>query len=287
MLDTQNTFASREQTYLASMPNLAFTGLSENWLLKECGHQHWLALAELHDRPLPDFRDDTGRIAYAAFTAVRCWDMALPSVAENRCFQIGTRIIRSGMARHFSEHTVTLGNNVVARVALLSTFVSRHLAGDNRSVTKACLANSNAALSSASPMQENLQNDNRRLRAGDWKIHHRLRREECVLAGTFDFMPCPDADYNGAGFLYFANFQAIVDRAEWALLGLRRAGHTVARELHYYANLNIGESLQVKLQTRSPSDRSTHWCEIYRRSDNTRVADIFTAKAYPSDCTRP
>ncbi|SFB60115.1 biosynthesis cluster domain-containing protein [Pseudomonas sp. NFIX10] len=46
--------ASRTETYLASMPDLAFTGLSENWLLKECGHQHWLALAHLHDRALPD-----------------------------------------------------------------------------------------------------------------------------------------------------------------------------------------------------------------------------------------
>ena len=286
MSDIHNTYACREQTFLACMPNLAFTGLSENWLLKECGHQHWLALAQLHDRPLPDFRDDTGRIAYAAFTAVRCWDMALPSVAENRSFNIHTRITRSGMARHFSEHTVNLGAQVVARLALLSTFVSRHLPGDNRSVTKARLASSKAP-GIAPPMQQQLQSDNRRLRAGDWESHHRLRREHCVLAGTFDYTPCPDADYNGAGFLYFANFQAIVDRAEWALLGLRRLGHTTARELHYYANLNVGDGVRVELHTGCSSDRSAHWCQIYRRSDNTCLADIFTAKAYPSNCSRP
>lgn len=88
--------ASRTETYLASMPNLAFTGLSENWLLKECGHQHWLALAQLHDRALPDFVDDQGRIAYAAFTAVNTWDLKLEAIIENREFRIHTRIGRGG-----------------------------------------------------------------------------------------------------------------------------------------------------------------------------------------------
>jgi len=79
---------SRSETYLASMPNLAFTGLSENWLLKECGRQHWLALAQLHDRPLPDFVDEQGQIAYAAFTAEKTWNLKLEAIIENRSFQI-------------------------------------------------------------------------------------------------------------------------------------------------------------------------------------------------------
>ncbi|MGY2680722.1 putative biosynthetic protein (TIGR04098 family) [Pseudomonas tolaasii] len=83
--------ATRSETYLASMPNLTFTGLSENWLLKECGHQQWLALTQLHDRPLPNFADEQGRIAYASFTAVKTWNLKLEAIIENRAFQIQTR----------------------------------------------------------------------------------------------------------------------------------------------------------------------------------------------------
>jgi probable biosynthetic protein (TIGR04099 family) len=287
MSDSPLFHVSREQTYLASMPNLAFTGVSENWLLKECGHQHWLALANLHERPLPDFRDDSGRIAYAAFTAVRSWDMALEKITENRHFHIHTRLSRAGLARHFSEHQIMLGERIVGRLALISTFVSRHTPGDNRSVNKACLAGSNAKIAHPSALLEELHADNRRLRTGEWKIHYGIHQQECGPLSVFDFSPCPDVDFNGAGFLYFANFQAMVERAEWAVLGLRRPGHIRRRELHFHGNLNIGDSLQIKLHPSQPSNKNLHWCELYRRSDGYKLADIFTEKAYPSDCSRP
>jgi len=33
-------------SYLLGMPHLSTGGLSKNWLLKECGHLHWLYLAQ-------------------------------------------------------------------------------------------------------------------------------------------------------------------------------------------------------------------------------------------------
>lgn len=40
----------------------------------------------------------------------------------------------------------------------------------------------------------------------------------CRAAGhdAIRFEPCPNSDFNGADFPYFASFQAFVDRAEWA-----------------------------------------------------------------------
>jgi len=277
---------SRSETYLASMPNLAFTGLSENWLLKECGHQHWLALAQLHDRPLPDFVDEQGRIAYAAFTAVETWNLQLEAIIENRSFQIHTRIGRGGQARHYSEHEVRLGDRLVGQLALLSTFVSRHVPGDNRSVSKACL---NGTQVPATPLPEALQAlhaDNRRIRSGDWRSHFGIDRQS-TEARVFNFTPCPDIDFNGADLLYFANFQAMVERAEWSLLGLRRPGHIRQRELHFYGNLNISDSVQLRLHTGQSGHRELHWCEVYRRSDLFKLADIFTRKIHLSDCSRP
>lgn len=287
MPTTTAFIASRSETYLASMPNLAYTGLSENWLLKECGHQHWLALAQLHNRPLPDFVDEQGRIAYAAFTAVKLWNLKLETIIENRSFQINTRIGRGGHARHYSEHEVRLGDRIAGHVGLLSTFVSRHVPGDNRSVSKACLSGTPAPVSEPPTVLNELHADNRRIRSGDWHSHHGIDRHSIEGARVFDFTPCPDIDFNGADLLYFANFQAVVERAEWALLGLRRPGHIRQRELHFYGNINISDSLQIKLHTGQPGYRDLHWCEVYRRSDLFKLADIFTRKIHLSDCSRP
>lgn len=287
MPTTTAFIASRSETYLASMPNLAYTGLSENWLLKECGHQHWLALAQLHNRPLPDFVDEQGRIAYAAFTAVKLWNLKLETIIENRSFQINTRIGRGGHARHYSEHEVRLGDRIAGHVGLLSTFVSRHVPGDNRSVSKACLSGTPAPVSEPPTVLNELHADNRRIRSGDWHSHHGIDRHSIEGARVFDFTPCPDIDFNGADLLYFANFQAVVERAEWTLLGLRRPGHIRQRELHFYGNLNISDSLQIKLHTGQPGYRDLHWCEVYRRSDLFKLADIFTRKIHLSDCSRP
>lgn len=278
---------TRQETYLASMPNLAFTGLSENWLLKECGHQHWLALAQLHNRPLPDFVDEQGRIAYAAFTAVKMWDLQLEAIVENRSFQIHTRIGRGGQARHYSEHEVRLGERLMGKLALLSTFVSRHVPGDNRSVNKACLRGSQAPVTQPPEALRDLYADSRRIRSDDWHRHYGIDRQSAEAARVLDFTPCPDIDFNGANLLYFANFQAMVERAEWTLSGLRRPGHIRRRELHFYGNLNISDSLQLRLHPGQPSHRELHWCEVYRRSDLFKLADVFTQKIYISDCSRP
>ncbi|WP_343054533.1 Pnap_2097 family protein, partial [Pararobbsia alpina] len=86
------------------MPQLAYTGLSENWLLKECGHRHWEALAGDTGRRAPDFVDDHASKSYAAFTAIRLTGATLDAIDENDDFELGTGLCRTGPARHFSRH---------------------------------------------------------------------------------------------------------------------------------------------------------------------------------------
>src|SRR5258708_8561702 len=52
------------------MPHLCLGGISETWLLRECGHRHWFLLAQAAGRAVPDFRHDQGDPGYAAFIAV-------------------------------------------------------------------------------------------------------------------------------------------------------------------------------------------------------------------------
>ncbi|AKV08898.1 hypothetical protein B723_21895 [Pseudomonas fluorescens NCIMB 11764] len=278
---------SLEQTYLASMPNLAYTGLSENWLLKECGHQHWLALAGLYDRPLPDFVDAQGRTAYAAFTLVKSQGLQLQAITENRSFRIETKLGRAGQTRHYSEHRLMLGQRCVAEISLMSAFVSRHTPGDNRSVAKASLRGTAPIEATLPTSLQTLHAFGKQLRKGDWLKHFEISRAASSATSVFSFTPCPDVDFNGAEFLYFANFQALVERAEWSVLGLRRPGLVRQREIHFHGNLNIGDSVHVHLHTAEAGQHSRHWCEVFRQSDGYKLADVFTEKTWLRECTRP
>src|SRR5260370_42192318 len=111
--------------YRAGMPQLASTGLSENWLLKECGHRHWEALAADTGRPAPDFTDDDGGKAYAAFTAVQLRGAMFGDIQENDSFEIATQLCRTGGARHFSTHCIRAGDAVRGTVSMSSTFIRR------------------------------------------------------------------------------------------------------------------------------------------------------------------
>ncbi|PMX90526.1 hypothetical protein C1X54_39295, partial [Pseudomonas sp. GW460-13] len=55
----------------------------------------------------------------------------------------------------------------------------------------------------------------RRFRCGDWRTHLGLDQARHRVCHTAEYLPCPCNDFNGADLLYFASFQAMVDRAEW------------------------------------------------------------------------
>src|ERR1700722_9211049 len=90
------------------MPHLSLGGLSENWLLKECGNLHWLALASAHGMKRPDFRDGHGNRLYAAFTCVRVMDARFAAAKEHEALRISTSLSRISLAQHRSTHTVSI-----------------------------------------------------------------------------------------------------------------------------------------------------------------------------------
>lgn len=258
---------SLRQDYLAGMPQLARTGLSENWLLKECGHQHWLLLAQLHGREVPSFTDREGRTAYAAFTAIRLRNLQLETVGENARLQLRSQLQRAGRARHYSEHRLLADGCPCGSLEMLSTFVCRHSPGDNRSAVRAQFA------TPESDPPEPCAPARALLEAGkQWRDSG---SDSSAL--EYRFSPCPELDFNGAEFLYFAQFQAVVERAEWALLIPPVASSCRERELYFYANLNAGDSLVLRLCP-TPERPLQHRCEVRRSSDGRKLAEIFTHK---------
>ncbi|SAK62704.1 Pnap_2097 family protein [Caballeronia ptereochthonis] len=269
--------AHHDDTYRAGMPQLNFAGLSESWLLKECGDRHWDALA----RETPsDFFSDEGSRAYAAFTSIRLRAQGIRDARENDTFHIRTELSRVGPVRHLSEHRVSGRDGMSAAVSMISTFVRRTEERNNRSVARASFAMLKGDIVPMNSAVADMQEAARELRRreADARIAE-LGLHEDTTCAPLTFLPCPYNDFNGADFLYFASFQAFVDRAEWQTWRLADTPAIVSRELHYHGNINVGESLRLTFRRAFVGEtRVAHWCEIERTSDGRKIADVLTHK---------
>ncbi|MEO5795575.1 MAG: Pnap_2097 family protein [Rhodoferax sp.] len=277
------TVATLAQTgrYTAGMPQLNTNGLSENWLLKECGDRHWRGIAQANGQTQPEFRDAQGHKVYAAFTLVRITAGRLEQIAENDAFTITSQCLPVGRAQHYSRHLLQAQGQTAARVEMLSAFVRRAQPGSNRGVVRAAMADTSAqapdpALWTAAEAF---------VRRG--KEH---RATEPTLANApahiLDFTPCPNNDFNGADLLYFSAFQAMVDRAEWAwMLHTQPPGRPAAlreREMVFFGNLDLGDSVQIQLQPQVADEGLLcHSSVLQRQSDGVCIARVVTRKLAP------
>lgn len=249
---------------------------------------HWLRLAQRFGLDAPDFKDTSGRPVSAAFTALRLSDARLDRVSVNARLDIWTSLRMLSMTEAVSTHVLMSEDMFIGHLELISVFVARARKSDNRSVARA-----HAMLHHALPDEREtldgseignaLNSASHDFRKGHWDVHWGFRRAEARELQSFSVRPCPLSDFNGADFLYFANFQMFVDRAQWHWTAhsdtIRR---TVLREIFYGGNINVGESLGVVLcgiDREAPSKTDTFedtWCRIIRDADGRVIADVFT-----------
>ena len=269
---------SRSEAHLVlGMPQLGLHGLSETWLLKELGHRHWMLLAERAGRPVPEFKDAAGDTVYAAFCASSIQDASLSGFREHDRLLVSSEIARVSRTQFASTHRLSRGGTPMGRIALSSVFVKRRSPGENRSIARVAVEGFPETGAAGSARITDLAS---RMRADAWTEHFGFSREDAGTLGRVVFHPCPSQDFNGAGFLYFPSFQSFTDRAEWAVFGeaLPRLA-TVARDVIYHANIEVGERLAVQvLATRTSPARFAHWCRICRDPDGARLADVFTER---------
>lgn len=262
---------------VAGMPQLGHGGLSEHWLLKECGDAHWQALAQAAGLAQPDFRDAAGARAYAAFTMLRIVGAELQRVGEHARLEIATHCSQAGRAQQYGLHELRSNGVRRARVEMLSAFVRRERAGSNRSIVRALLP----PLPAEPALQDRAQalaERARALRAAQWEPRHGLSPARRRPLRSWRCRPCPELDFNGANLLYFASFQALVERAEWDWFG--RTPPLADREMAFYGNLDVGESVEVLLcDLRCGTGRLAHWCELRCADDGRRLADVLTHRA--------
>lgn len=263
------SLVAAQESLRIGMPELCRAGLSEGWMWKAAGHRHWLALAEAHGLDRPDFRDATGARLYAAFTGVTLEDGRLDQVAEHDQLAFAVTLSRTGRSRFRSTVTLSVEDETVARLTLDSAFVGRREAGRNRSATRGLVARPCRLLPPADPQPP--------FRAQGWEQQGAFRREERKDLARLTLDPNPHEDFNGADFLYFAAFPALIDRAEWAWF--RRLDPpltTHARRIAYLGNIELGDRVTAVLCGVHAVDAAvSHWIEL-RREDDSLIAIAFT-----------
>jgi probable biosynthetic protein (TIGR04099 family) len=261
---------------VTGMPQLCRAGLSENWLWKECGHRHWLALAHSFGMERPDFRHETGDRLYPAFTAVSLIDGRLNEVVEDQHLAFAVDLSRISRTQFRSRIAVTADDRPVATLEMSSIFLRRRIAGRNKSVERG-LARQHCALAPESDFDTAGQ----AWRAGTWTSHMGFDVAKRGDIASLGFDPTPHEDFNGADFLYFASFQVMLDRAEWSWLrSTDRLMTTIRRDIAYRGNIELGDTLTLRLcALRQEADRLAHWIEIRRDSDDMRIAEAITVRA--------
>ncbi|RTL49551.1 MAG: hypothetical protein EKK40_14425 [Bradyrhizobiaceae bacterium] len=258
------------------MPHLSLTGLSENWLLKECGHRHWFLLAAAAGDSVPDFRDAAGDQVYAVFRAVAIRDARFERVAENDELHFISSLSRISRTQFTSVHHLIRGGGKVGEVELISSFVKRTNPEVNRSVAR---VNLEAFPFAGQATQSALADLAGPFWSDSWSSHRGFQREQAGLSGSLIVRPNPSIDFNGARFLYFASFPALADRAEWDILSPPPHLTTVGREVFYYGNIEPGDEIVIRIGATAASGTDLiHWCALHRRCDDARLADIFTTR---------
>lgn len=255
------------------MPELCRVGLSETWLLKACGHRHWMGLADAFGLDRPRFANATGERLYPAFTLAALSDCRLESVGEDSRLSFAVDLRRIGRTRFASDITITVAGTVIAKAHMQSAFVQRMVAGSNRSATRALVARPCRLL------PPNIMAD-RPLRAEIWESVGGFRRTDRVELARMVIDPSPHEDFNGADFLYFAAFQSMLDRAEWRWL--RPVSPVLAtrdRTIHYLGNAELGDRIVATMcGRRNEPEAIDHWIELRRESDDALIALAFTRR---------
>jgi probable biosynthetic protein (TIGR04099 family) len=260
------------------MPHLCHSGLSETWLLKDCGHRHWYLLARAAGLDRPDFRDAQGEPIYAAFLAVSLRDATLDLAREHDELVYSSRLTRVSRTQFTSIHRVSVRGRSIGTVAMTSTFVRRTQQGQNHTIAR--LEVPGLPPVASHPDAIAFAAESAALRSNVWDEHLGLARLQARAIDRFVVDPCPGQDFNGANFLYFASFQAFVDRAEWTYFRPQAPfPMTRRRDIIYRGNIDPGERVVLRLlQIRRSDQRLAHWYRLEREHDDRTIADVFTVR---------
>lgn len=251
--------------YLIGMPHLGFNGLSENWLLKECGNIHWKMLSERMGILSENLIDKQGNRIYSSFVTYT-FDGNLSNIYEG--FQLE---IDSDLYKITEKKLISIHKSKYFTLKLISIFLKR--------------GKSNTDFTSLTPI---INTDNINFFIDDKSIIQQdkiIRKDNMSFLNStniFNYIPVPEIDFNGAKFLYFASYQKIMEMAEWNILQpiiKNLENFTIKeRKIFYFSNIDVNQSLAVKIILNQYENNIDYNAEIININMNKKMAIIYTTK---------
>jgi probable biosynthetic protein (TIGR04098 family) len=280
------------------MPHLDVSGLAESWLLRWAGDLHWEAISRRLGVATDEIRDEGRARIYPTVVALRArYGGPLSDVRENDVLEATIEVMPCGRACAQGRVRATAGPMRLS-LELLTTFAARQEDGAMRTALPA--ARLAARWRPLAPLSS-LAIAARAARRGE-PLDDAFSGSTLATAGTplgrVRHEPSPYSDYNGAGLLYFAAYPTIADTAERKLvhelgLGAPRlhdwalATSPVQRDVFYYSNLPLGESLVVELlgvEADAPGARAARGVKtrvrLRRARDGRTIADVVTRRLF-------
>jgi probable biosynthetic protein (TIGR04098 family) len=289
---TQKPSIKVDRKLIINMPQMAIESLSENWLFKELGKEHWDLLCNGLNANSSDLKDDLGNRLYATFVRIRIQsEFSLRDFQENEHIKMQGSIGRFGGGMYFSEFKFqsTTDQTKFIQANLMTSFSIRNSTG-NKELVK----------SQPSTSINSIENFNQFPAFGnEYRLVKKQELKQIEVNGhSFDIIDTvifhseyklnPYYDLNGVGLLYFASYPTINDCCEANYFNSKRDNNdrweqtyvTSARDILYYANCDVNDSIIYKLNTHEEVSHTKVKLSssLYRKSDNKLMARIFTIK---------
>lgn len=213
-----------------NMAQLSPFGISEQWLLRHCGDRHWALIASALGQERALFRDPMGRSIYAAFCATSL-ELTPPGTALlGERAEIRSSLFQISPSRIGSSHLIAGPDGRLARLRMISCFVTHDGDGSNRHL----LRSAPAGLADLLPAPEPLI-------ALDQQARRQVREFRSLRPQFPPCLTCTPSlalDFNAVGLLYFPVFSQIAERAQGRDTALLR------RDLVYLGNIDPGDQIE-------------------------------------------
>jgi probable biosynthetic protein (TIGR04098 family) len=281
----------KQYSQVVNMPQMALTGLSENWLFKEIGDCHWHMLCEDLGLKSNGIFDEFRNRLYATFVRIRFESsVSLKQYQENDVIEFTGRIKRFGNSLYFGQVDLA-GDGKEMHCSLVTTFSTRDSDCNNHKLTKGVPSNGNENMVTSLSEMPKLVMEYVKLKKGTIQNvglggHSFSVSDQALFERSYTLNPY--TDINGVGLLYFAAYPLINDYCELEFFNSERmsgshwalASSTVMRDVCYLANCNIDDVITYRLNSYHliADNRIAIQSTLLRASDNTVMARIFTIK---------
>lgn len=224
-----------------SMAQLSPLGLSEQWVLRDCGDRHWALIAQALGQDRAVFTDPEGRAVYAAFcaTSLRFEKLSSPLLGEH--LEIHSKLYSVTSTRLASEHELRVDGQLVGTLRMISTFVTHDVTGSNRRIRRSSVCGQ----FDLSEAPDTILNLDRKARA----LARSIQDAPDLSPPIYKTTPVFALDFNAVGLLYFPTFSRVFEEAKPSRSPLSQ------RDVFYLGNINEGETVSVHNSQKGQSIR--------------------------------